>query len=65
MADRLNRFVALDSLEIRGRLAPDRWTVFGWGDRCDDCGWALVQSLNRTTIKFSRCLTERVYHFTR
>ena len=29
MADRLNRLMALDSLEIRGRLAPDRWTVFG------------------------------------
>jgi hypothetical protein len=29
MVDRLNRFMALDSLEIRGRLAPYPWTVFG------------------------------------
>ena len=29
MVDRLNRLMALDSLEILGRLAPDRWTVFG------------------------------------
>lgn len=29
MVDRLNRLMALDSLEICGRLAPDCWRVFG------------------------------------
>jgi hypothetical protein len=29
MVDRLNRLMALGGLKIPGRLAPDRWTVFG------------------------------------
>jgi hypothetical protein len=29
MVDRLSRLMALDSLEIRSRLMPDRWRVFG------------------------------------
>jgi hypothetical protein len=29
MVDRLNRLMAKGGLKIRGRLAPDRWTVFG------------------------------------
>ncbi len=69
MVGRLDRLMASDSLEIRGRLAPRsldgfrllRPSSFG---RPDGRGWALVQSSDRRTIKFSRCLAERAYHFT-
>jgi len=64
MGDQFDRLMALDRLEIRGRLAPDRRRVFGCSGRCDGRRWALVESLDRRTIKFSRCLAERVYHFT-
>ena len=69
MVNQLDRLMASDSLAIRGRLAPrslDRFRLLrpSCSGRCDGRGWALAQSLDRRTIEFSRCLAERVYHFT-
>jgi hypothetical protein len=42
MVDRLNRLMALDSLEIRGRLGPDQWTVFGSCDPVAPGAWTIA-----------------------
>jgi hypothetical protein len=69
MVNRLDRLMASDSLEIHGRPAArslDRSRLLrpSCSGRRDGRGWALVQSLDRRTVEFSRCLAERVYHFT-